>query len=95
MRLKKKDNNKKKKEAEKRTDKKEATKLDPVANWMSVANLNLVLDTEIAQSTRLDASCTRTIEAGVWWDGGERGRALSLTRVSNSFHNISLLKRSK
>ena len=64
-------------------------------HYTSVANFNLVLDTEIAQSTRLDASCTRTIEAGVWWDGGERGRALSITRVSKSLHNIFLLKRSK
>ena len=69
-------------------------------NVTSIANFNLVLDIEIESSehriqTGLEASYTGTAEAGVCRDGGEEGRALSITKVSKSFHNISLLKRSK
>ena len=45
-----------------------------------------------AQSTRLEASYTRTAEAGACRDGGEEGRALSITKVSKSSQSHSTTK---
>ena len=62
-------------------------------NVTSIANFNLVLHLELestehrAQGSRLESSYTRTVEAGVWRDEVEEGRALSITKVSKSFHN--------
>ena len=53
-------------------------------NVTSIANFNLILDIEIAHSACLEASYTRTAEAGVWRNGGEQGQALSITKVSKS-----------
>ena len=67
-------------------------------NVISIANFNLILDIEI-ESTEHRAHVQRLAthrllrqESEGW---GKEGRALSITKVSKSFHNISLLKRSK
>ena len=59
-------------------------------NVTSIANFNLILDIEIAHSACLEASYTRTAEAGVCRDGGEEGRAQNITEVSRSSHNTHL-----
>ena len=57
-------------------------------NVTSTANFNLMPNTDGESTehrdTRLEASCTETVEAGVWMDGGEQGWALVVMVVAFS-----------
>ena len=53
-------------------------------NVTSTANFNLMPNTDGESTEHREASCTETVEAGVWMDGGEQGWALVVMVVAFS-----------